>query len=113
MGGKNALEMMKHLDHAGTMVTYGGMSREPVTVPTAALIFKDLKIRGFWMTRWKQENPTKELCQTMVNDLFKLLQEGHLQAAAYTMVPFENYQEALASSLKMEGFSGKKILLQF
>lgn len=38
--GQNALEVLRHLAHGGTMVTYGGMSREPLTVPTSALIFK-------------------------------------------------------------------------
>lgn len=40
VSGQNALEVLRHLGHGGTMVTYGGMSREPVTVPTASLIFK-------------------------------------------------------------------------
>lgn len=56
VGGKNALEVSRHLDNHGIMVTYGGMSREPVIVPTASLIFKDLQFRGFWMTRWTNNN---------------------------------------------------------
>jgi trans-2-enoyl-CoA reductase len=38
------------------MVTYGGMSREPVTVPTSALIFKDISVRGFRTTRWSVDH---------------------------------------------------------
>lgn len=40
VGGPNGLDVLRQLGHGGTMVTYGGMSREPVTVPTSALIFK-------------------------------------------------------------------------
>lgn len=40
VGGQNALDLLRQIGHGGTMVTYGGMSREPVTVPTSALIFK-------------------------------------------------------------------------
>lgn len=40
IGGQSAHEVMRHLAHGGTMVTYGGMSREPLTVPISALIFK-------------------------------------------------------------------------
>lgn len=37
----------------GTLVTYGGMSMQPVTAPTAAMIFKDITFRGFWLSgRW-------------------------------------------------------------
>ena len=36
--------------YSGTMVTYGGMSMKPVSVPTSLLIFKDLRLRGFWLS---------------------------------------------------------------
>lgn len=35
-----------------TKVTYGGMSKQPVMVPTGLLIFNDVRCSGFWMTRW-------------------------------------------------------------
>ncbi|XP_061574450.1 enoyl-[acyl-carrier-protein] reductase, mitochondrial isoform X2 [Cololabis saira] len=56
VGGKSATELLRHLQAGGSMVTYGGMSRQPVTIPVSALIFKDVKIRGFWVTRWKQKH---------------------------------------------------------
>ena len=34
----------------GTLVTYGGMAMQPVTAGTAAMIFKDISFRGFWLT---------------------------------------------------------------
>jgi trans-2-enoyl-CoA reductase len=40
VGGKSASELIRKLGQKGVMVTYGGMSREPVTVPTSLLIFK-------------------------------------------------------------------------
>ena len=40
IGGQNATEIVRHLAHGGIMVTYGGMSREPLTVPISGLIFK-------------------------------------------------------------------------
>ena len=42
------------------MVTYGGMSRKPITVPTSLFIFKDISLRGFWMTRWHADHSTQE-----------------------------------------------------
>lgn len=38
--GKNATEVQRHMDKNGVMVTYGGMSREPLVVPASSLIFK-------------------------------------------------------------------------
>lgn len=34
------------------MVTYGGMSFKPVTMPTSSFIFNDIAFKGFWMSRW-------------------------------------------------------------
>jgi len=39
VGGASATEMLRLLAPGGTMVTYGGMSLQPVTVPTSQLIF--------------------------------------------------------------------------
>lgn len=50
------------------MVTYGGMSKEPVIVPTSSLIFSDVHVRGFWMTRWYGQN-TKEARLAMIEAL--------------------------------------------
>lgn len=33
VGGKSATELLRHLQIGGSMVTYGGMSKQPVTVP--------------------------------------------------------------------------------
>ena len=113
VGGKNALEMCKHLDHYGVMVTYGGMSREPVLVPTSSLIFKDLQFRGFWMTRWKEQKGNTPEAHQMINDLFDLIKSGQLKAPQHKLVPFENYQSALENALNLQGFAGAKLMFDF
>ncbi len=42
--------------YQGTMVTYGGMSMKPVSVPTSLLIFNDLQLRGFWLSKSRSNN---------------------------------------------------------
>ncbi|XP_042428539.1 enoyl-[acyl-carrier-protein] reductase, mitochondrial-like [Zingiber officinale] len=49
VGGNAAPLVLKFLRDGGTMVTYGGMSKKPVTVSTSLFIFKDLSLRGFWL----------------------------------------------------------------
>ena len=34
----------------GTIVTYGGLSKQPVILPTGPFIFKNLKAQGFWLS---------------------------------------------------------------
>lgn len=113
VGGKNALEMSKHLDHAGIMVTYGGMSREPVLAPTSSLIFKDIQFRGFWMTRWKEQKGRSQEAQEMFEDLFKMIKCGQLKASTYGLVLFADYQNALENALNLQGFAGAKLMLEF
>ncbi|XP_055533020.1 enoyl-[acyl-carrier-protein] reductase, mitochondrial [Wyeomyia smithii] len=113
VGGKNALEVSRHLDNQGIMVTYGGMSREPVTVPTASLIFKDLKYCGFWMTRWTKENSLSPKRSEMFEELFGLIVKNALAAPAHELIAFINYEKALTNALDIQGFVGKKYIFEF
>ncbi|XP_060114492.1 enoyl-[acyl-carrier-protein] reductase, mitochondrial [Heteronotia binoei] len=99
VGGKNATEMLRHLQHKGTMVTYGGMSKQPVMIPVSVLIFKDVRLRGFWMTQWKKDNAqNKEKLSGMIADLCALIRKGQLAAPACQEVPLPDYQIALKAA---------------
>jgi trans-2-enoyl-CoA reductase len=56
VGGKATTDMVRLLDKDSIMVTYGGMSRQPLTLNTADFIFKNLKCMGFWLTAWRSKN---------------------------------------------------------
>lgn len=90
------------------MVTYGGMSREPVIVPTASFIFKDIQLRGFWMTRWRKDNACTEQCDKMYNDLSQFMRDGKLVAPAHKLVPLDSFQETLQNTISSKGFVGFK-----
>mmetsp|Transcript_22694 Transcript_22694/g.21919 ORF Transcript_22694/g.21919 Transcript_22694/m.21919 type:complete len:298 (-) Transcript_22694:342-1235(-) len=49
IGGKPAAEMMRCLGTGATIVTYGGMSKQPLTFPSDLVISKQLKVKGFWI----------------------------------------------------------------
>ncbi|KOB69835.1 putative zinc binding dehydrogenase [Operophtera brumata] len=105
VGGKNSLEMLRHLTHSGCMVTYGGMSREPVMIPTSAFIFKNLSFHGFWMTAWNKQSD--EVMQNkMLSELVELMCAGQLRAPVHKMVKFSQYEEAIKNALNMQGFTG-------
>ncbi|XP_033254276.1 enoyl-[acyl-carrier-protein] reductase, mitochondrial-like [Drosophila miranda] len=111
VGGKSATEVSRHLDDRGVMVTYGGMSREPVTVATGPLIFKDIAFRGFWMTRWSKENYDTPERKQMFKELFELMEQGKFVAPTHEMVPLEKFKNAAAAALNFKGFTGKKFIL--
>lgn len=111
VGGKNALEIVRHMENGSIMVTYGGMSREPVSVPTSALIFKDIRFHGFWMTRWKKDNPDEG--GEMLSDLTQLILNKCLVAPVHELIPFCEYENALQNALNIQGFAGKKYVFEF
>lgn len=113
VGGKNATEITRHLNNGGYMITYGGMSREPVTVTTASLIFKDITFKGYWMTRWTKENFNSDERSKMFNDLFSLIRSGNFKEPIHEMISLSNYKTAMEAVVNFKGFTGKKFILDF
>ncbi|XP_071769258.1 enoyl-[acyl-carrier-protein] reductase, mitochondrial [Centroberyx gerrardi] len=96
VGGKSATELLRHLQVGGSMVTYGGMAKQPVTVPVSALIFKDVKLRGFWVTQWKRDHSHDEgAFRAMMDELCSLIRQGKLTAPACTELGLQDYRKAL------------------
>lgn len=112
IGGKSSAEMLRQLQHSGKMVTYGGMSREPVTIPTSAFIFKNISFHGFWMTAYN-EIANKEQKDKMTDDIIALMCENKLKGPAHKMVKLDNYLEAIGNALTVKGFMGCKYILSF
>ncbi|XP_005058433.1 PREDICTED: trans-2-enoyl-CoA reductase, mitochondrial isoform X2 [Ficedula albicollis] len=111
VGGKSTTEMLRHLQPKGTMVTYGGMAKQPVMVPVSAFIFRDVRLRGFWMTQWRKDHTQEqESVAAMMDALCQLIRRGQLTAPACTELPLQDYRAALEDSMK-PFVSSKQILL--
>ena len=95
VGGESALRLMKLLCESGIHITYGAMGRKPVTVPNGPLIFRDLQIRGLWVTRWI-ENAPKEEVTAVYDNLSARVAAGKLIQPVDSTYPLEKFQEALA-----------------
>ncbi|XP_014768198.1 enoyl-[acyl-carrier-protein] reductase, mitochondrial [Octopus bimaculoides] len=109
VGGKAATELLRNLAPNGYMVTYGGMSKQPVTVPTGVFIFKSLKLVGFWMSQWNIDNFNTPQKTEMLLDLCHLARQSKLLAPISELVPITSFDKAIAEALK--GFSKKQILV--
>jgi len=99
VGGASGLELCKALADRGVHVTYGGMSRKPVTAATSHMIFKDLELRGFWMGQWNQRQGMSEARVSMMEALGQLAKDGSLLAPTHKHIGFSDYKEALGKSL--------------
>ncbi|XP_063810593.1 enoyl-[acyl-carrier-protein] reductase, mitochondrial isoform X2 [Pseudophryne corroboree] len=112
VGGKSTTEMLRHLAYGGTMVTYGGMAKQPVTVPVSALIFKNVKLCGFWVTQWKRDRHQidREEITKMIRDLCDLIRRGKLVPPPCTQRPLDDFAQALCDA-QTPFLSRKQILI--
>ncbi|XP_022870175.1 enoyl-[acyl-carrier-protein] reductase, mitochondrial [Olea europaea var. sylvestris] len=108
VGGNAASLVLKFLKQSGIMVTYGGMSKKPITVSTSSFIFKDLSLRGFWLQKWLSSDKAKE-SRVMIDYLLSLVREGKL-TYEMELVPFNQFQSALDKALGKLGTQPKQII---
>lgn len=74
----------------------GGMSKKPVEAPTSSLIFKDIQLRGFWMSQWYEEGPPNvEKRHEMYAHLADWFKTGQLKATATEEHKIENFEKAV------------------
>lgn len=111
IGGQVATDCVRYLADGGTMVTYGGMSKKPVVLPTGSFIFKDHRYVGFWMTRWSKSNQTSAARLKMLNELSQLNIEKKLHIPKTIQVKLDDYKEVFENIQK--GFSNAKYVFTF
>lgn len=109
VGGKSATELLRHLGQKGVMVTYGGMSRQPVIVPTGVFIFKEVNAVGYWNSRWNDENKDNPEKDQMFDELCNMIRDCKLVPPPSEIFELENYSDVVKST--MEGFQAKKKIL--
>ncbi|KAK1321193.1 hypothetical protein QJS10_CPA03g01323 [Acorus calamus] len=109
VGGNAASLVLKFLRQGGTMVTYGGMAKKPVTVSTSSFIFKDLALRGFWLQKWMSSERAKE-CREMIDYLLGLVCDGKFRYEM-ELIPFHDFDTALDKALGKLGSQPKQVLI--
>uniref|UniRef100_A0A1S3XE37 Probable trans-2-enoyl-CoA reductase, mitochondrial n=1 Tax=Nicotiana tabacum TaxID=4097 RepID=A0A1S3XE37_TOBAC len=108
VGGTAASLVLKFLKQGGTMVTYGGMSKRPITVSTSSYIFKELTLRGFWLQRWMSSDKAEE-CRSMIDYLLGLCRDGKLKYEL-EVAPFDDFHSGLEKAMGKRGSQPKQVL---
>lgn len=108
VGGESASLLARSLATGGAHVTYGAMSRQPVTVSNGHLIFKDIEFRGFWVSRWYEQADRHEILE-MVNTLSDLAEKGLIHSPVEKVIPLTRVQEGVQEAARDQ--RGGKILL--
>ena len=110
VGGDSAIRLMDLLTSEGTMVTYGAMSRRSLKVPNKFLIFKNLNLRGLWVTKWF-ETATREQLYDVLEPLTEMILAGELLMAVDEIIPLQEHRRAIIRAQE-SGRSGK-VLFDF
>ncbi|EIW58680.1 NAD-P-binding protein [Trametes versicolor FP-101664 SS1] len=114
VGGPDTTAMTRLLGDNAHLVSYGAMSKKPLSLPTSAFIFKNLSAQGFWQSRWYNQHTRQEreaLMKTLAG--FKLKEPEHeildLSGEPSDEAATQKLREVLT---RMEQGFGKKVLLR-
>ena len=109
VGGESALRLMKLLRESGTHITYGAMSRKPLTIPNGLMIFRDLQLRGLWVSRWLESAPHDEVIKVYDNLVSHVITGKLVQPVDSTHL-LENYHHAF-DRLEAQDRAGKVLFV--
>ncbi|KAI0331467.1 NAD-P-binding protein [Cubamyces sp. BRFM 1775] len=114
VSGPDTTAMTRLLGDDAHLVSYGAMSKKPLSLPTSLFIFKNLCTQGFWQSRWYKQHTRQEreeLMQTLAD--LKLKEPEHevldLSGESSDEAATQKLREVLT---KMEQGFSKKVLLR-
>ncbi len=109
VGGELAEQALNCMGQGGKMIIYGALSGAPLPLNSGVMIFKELTIKGFWLSKWMEEANLITKAK-LATDLYQLAKQGLIYLEAGATFPLEKAAEAVAYSEK-SGKSGKAIIL--
>ena len=107
VGGNGVTDLARALAPGGTIVTYGGMSKQAPVIPLDLLTDKNLNFKGFWMTHWNNTHSPSER-MNMINDICKMIEEKEL-SYFYEFHDLDDFEYALQRATKP--YSMRKVIL--
>lgn len=105
VGASSVLGMCKILADSGTVITFGGMDRATAPFPTRYLIFNDIRLRGFWVSKWYKTAPREEIL-ALHNEVFTFMENAKIGVDIAASYPLEDWKKALDQS-QVAGKIGK------
>lgn len=108
VAGPATATMARLLAPGATLLNYGGMSMQPCQVRPPELIFRDIRLRGFWVTAWLNRADASQITQ-LYQRLAGLMTQGLLHMPVAARYPLEHVRDAIAHASR-EGRDGKILL---
>lgn len=105
VGGASTMNLMSTLFEGALLVSYGGMSRQPMAVQPGSLIFKKQTLRGFWLLDWYQ-SAEPEAIKAMFDYLVTIITAGKISTPVVASYDLDQFREAISKAAE----SGGKVL---
>jgi len=109
VGGHATARLARCVMEGGTVVNYGSLSREPCVVEARDTVFRDVTLRGFWLTRWIAGASQTEISRVF-GTVARLVAAGTIHVPVEATYPLARVREAAAHSAR-EGRDGKILLV--
>jgi len=101
------------------IVSYGAMSKAPLSFPTGLFIFKNLTAHGFWQSKWYEKSTTEQR-QQLLEKLVAMVANKTLREPSHEIIDLKGSDEEVNKTLQTqvlerlrEGRLNKKFLLRF
>ncbi|CAD5227762.1 unnamed protein product [Bursaphelenchus okinawaensis] len=107
-GGKSSLALAGCLAESGLMLVYGGMSKQPHQIPTAALLFKNIRVVGVPAGYYLRPENKKERLEILAK-IHDLAIKRQLTGPKMEFVPIERFMDAIDKT--MSGRNLKQLLI--
>ncbi|MCF7221226.1 zinc-dependent alcohol dehydrogenase family protein [Marilutibacter chinensis] len=109
VGGTATARIADALAPGGVVVNYGAMGGEPCTVSPAALIFRGITLRGFWLAHWYKVTDAGAR-NALFAELVSLIASGRLKARVQAVYGIDDIGAAIGAAAAGER-SGKVLLV--
>ena len=108
VAGASGSQLAQALGPGGTMVVFGAISGQPLTIDPGALLFRGAAVRGWWLVHWFRTASPAQLAE-LLGTLIPLIADGTLQAPVAAEYDLAEFKRAVVEA---EGSERKgKILL--
>ena len=107
-GGPMAAAALSILSPGATLLSYGMMSGQPIPVDPGLLVFRDLALRGFWLSTWMRR-ATPERRTALIQRLSGLMGAGLVVPPVAAVYPLARIVDAVAAA-ERPGRAGKILL---
>ena len=106
--GEAAGQVLSLLGDGGRLVVFGAMGGSTMALPSGPIIFRDLKVEGFWGSRVSAEM-APEVRRQLIGEIFSGLLSGEVTLPVAATFPLGKVVDAVAATLT-DGRQGKVLL---